>query len=178
MRNIAAAFAGESQARNKYTFYAEEARKSGFDSVAILFEKMEENEKEHARVWFRLMKEGSPGDPEEHLEEAARNENYEWENMYYEFAKQAKEDGDVELAFLFDKVASIEKDHERQFLELLVEIKKGGDLLSEPDHVPFLLPTKESIQEKYYCILCGNVENESLERCPLCGGIGSFVDIL
>ena len=178
MKNINAAFAGESIARNKYTFFAEEARKSGQEAVAILFEKMAENEKEHARAWFQFMKKNDPAPIEGYLEEAAGEENYEWNNMYTEFAKQAKEDGDMDLAFLFEKVAFIEKDHERQFLELLVELKKREEIVLEHPRLSKEMARPEKIGGKYRCILCGNIEDTSLERCPFCKAVASFIDII
>lgn len=123
--NLAAAFAGESQARNKYTYYASKAKKDGYEQIAQLFLETAENEKEHAKIWFKLLKNGIP-DTMTNLKDAAAGENYEWTDMYASFAKQAKEEGFDKIAFLFEEVAKIEKEHEERYLALLdnVENKK------------------------------------------------------
>ena len=107
--NLMTAFAGESQARNKYTYYASKAKKDGFEQIANLFLETANNEKEHAKIWFKLLHDGAVPDTITNLKDAAAGENYEWTEMYAEFAKTAKEEGFDKIAFLFEKVADIEK---------------------------------------------------------------------
>ena len=108
--NLQTAFAGESQARNKYTYYASKARKDGYVQIANLFEETASNEKEHAKIWFKLLHGGSIGDTKDNLLDAAQGENYEWTDMYATFAKEAREEGFNQIAFLFESVAKIEKE--------------------------------------------------------------------
>ena len=123
--NLMAAFAGESQARTKYTFYASKARKEGYQQIAALFEETANNEKEHAKIWFKLLHDGI-GDTMENLKDAAAGENYEWIDMYAKFAKEAREEGFESIATLFEGVAKIEKEHER-YLALLKNIERGKE---------------------------------------------------
>ena len=109
--NLQAAFAGESQARNKYTYYASKARKEGYNQIAAIFEETAGNEKEHAKIWFKLLHEGDIPDTAANLKDAAAGENYEWTDMYAAFAKEAKEEGFDRIAFLFEMVGKIEKEH-------------------------------------------------------------------
>lgn len=118
--NLQAAFAGESQARNKYTYFASKAKKDGFEQIAALFAETAENEKEHAKIWFKLLEGIST--TEENLKHAAEGENYEWTDMYATFAKEAKEEGFDKIAFLFESVAKIEKEHEERYLALLKNV--------------------------------------------------------
>ena len=122
--NLQAAFAGESQARNKYTYYASKAKKDGFVQIANLFEETANNEKEHAKIWFKLLHDGDIPSTAENLEDAAAGENYEWTDMYARFAKEAKEEGFDHIAFLFEKVGEIEKEHEKRYLALLDNVKE------------------------------------------------------
>ena len=119
--NLAAAFAGESQARNKYTYYASKAKKEGFVQISNLFLETAANEKEHAEIWFKLLHDGIP-DTAACLKDAAAGENYEWTDMYATFAKEAKEEGFDKIAFLFESVAKIEKEHEERYLALLKNV--------------------------------------------------------
>ncbi|MEM1484740.1 rubrerythrin family protein [Oscillospiraceae bacterium PP1C4] len=119
--NLAAAFAGESQARNKYTYYASKAKKEGFIQISNLFLETAANEKEHAELWFKLLHDGIP-DTSTNLKDAAAGENYEWTDMYATFAKEAKEEGFDKIAFLFEEVAKIEKEHEERYLALLKNV--------------------------------------------------------
>ena len=119
--NLQAAFAGESQARNKYTYYASKAKKEGYVQIANLFEETANNEKEHAKIWFKLLHGGMP-DTIANLKDAAAGENYEWTDMYATFAKEAKEEGFDKIAFLFESVAKIEKEHEERYLALLKNV--------------------------------------------------------
>ena len=121
--NLQEAFAGESQARNKYTYYAAKAKKDGYVQISKLFEETANNEKEHAKIWFKLLNNGGIPSTIENLEDAANGENYEWTDMYAKFAKEAREEGFEDIAFLFENVAKIEKDHEERYRKLLANIK-------------------------------------------------------
>ena len=118
-QNLMAAFAGESQARNKYTYYASKAKKEGYEQIAALFTETANNEKEHAKIWFKLLHEGDIPDTITNLQDAANGENYEWTDMYDTFAKEAKEEGFDRIAYLFEAVGKIEKEHEARYLKLL-----------------------------------------------------------
>ena len=117
--NLQAAFAGESQARNKYTYYASKAKKEGYVQIAALFEETANNEKEHAKIWFKLLHGGDVPATDANLADAAAGENYEWTDMYARFAKEAKEEGFDHIAFLFEEVGKIEREHEARYLALL-----------------------------------------------------------
>lgn len=121
--NLQAAFAGESQARNKYTYFASKARKEGYNQIAELFLATADNEKEHAKLWFKLL--GGINDTMQNLEDAAAGENYEWTDMYATFAKEAREEGFEEIALQFEGVAKIEKEHEERYRKLLANVKNG-----------------------------------------------------
>ena len=120
-KNLQAAFAGESQARNKYTYFASVAKKEGYEQISALFQKTADNEKEHAKMWFKLL--GELGNTAENLAAAAAGENYEWTDMYATFAKEAEEEGFVELAYKFRAVAAIEKTHEDRYRALLSNVE-------------------------------------------------------
>ncbi len=147
--NLMAAFAGESQARNKYTYYASKAKKDGYVQIAQLFEETANNEKEHAKIWFKLLHDGI-GDTAGNLEDAANGENYEWTEMYAEFAKTAKEEGFDHIAMLFSEVAKIEKSHEERFRALLSNVEKkavfskDGDVMWECSNCGHLVFGKEA----------------------------------
>ena len=123
-QNLMTAFAGESQARNKYTYYASKAKKEGYVQIAELFEATANNEKEHAKIWFKLLHGGKVADTITNLADAAAGENYEWTDMYATFAREAKEEGFDHIAFLFSEVAKIEKEHEERYRKLLDNIEK------------------------------------------------------
>jgi len=131
--NLMAAFAGESQARNKYTYYASKAKKEGYEQIAALFQETADNEKEHAKMWFKLLQGGQIKSTAENLKDAAAGENYEWTDMYAGFAKIAKEEGFDRIAYLFEEVGKIEKEHEARYLKLLDNVEnelvfsKDGD---------------------------------------------------
>ena len=131
------AFAGESQARNKYTYFASKAKKEGYEQIAAIFQETADNEKEHAKMWFKLLNGGEIGTTAENLNAAADGENYEWTDMYAEFAKIAKEEGFDHIAYLFEEVGKIEKEHEERYLKLLENVKCGTinieDALDEID---------------------------------------------
>ena len=163
-KNLQAAFAGESQARNKYTYFASVARKEGYQQIAEIFEKTANNEKEHARLWFKAL--GELGDTAANLLHAAEGENYEWTDMYATFAKEAEEEGFVELAARFRAVAAIEKTHEERYRKLLnnVEMKavfeKAGETMWE-------------------CRNCGHlvIGKKAPEICPVCLHPQSYFEV-
>ena len=155
--NLQAAFAGESQARNKYTYYASKAKKEGYVQIAALFEETANNEKEHAKIWFKLLHGGDVPSTDVNLADAAAGENYEWTDMYATFAKEAKEEGFDHIAFLFEKVAEIEKEHEKRYLALLKNVKE--ELVFSRD--------EECI---WQCSNCGHIVigKKAPEICPVC----------
>ena len=154
--NLWAAFAGESQARNKYTYYASKAKKEGYVQIAQLFEETANNEKEHAKIWFKLLHDGMP-DTAANLLDAAEGENYEWTDMYAKMAEEAKEEGFTKIAALFEMVAKIEKEHEERYRKLLANVE-GGLVFSKDG---------EMIWE---CSNCGHivVGKKAPEVCPVC----------
>ena len=121
-KNLMEAFAGESQARNKYTYFASKAKKEGYVQISKIFEETANNEKEHAKIWFKLLQGGSIGTTSENLKAAAEGENYEWTDMYARFAQEAKEEGFNDIACLFEAVAKIEKEHETRYKKLLESV--------------------------------------------------------
>ena len=153
--NLMAAFAGESQARNKYSYYASKAKKDGYVQIAALFEETANNEKEHAKLWFKLAH--GIGSTAENLKDAADGENYEWTDMYASFAKEAKEEGFDEIARLFEGVAAIEKEHEERYRKLLANVE--GDLVFSKDG-----------DQVWQCSNCGHicVGKKAPEVCPVC----------
>lgn len=156
-KNLMAAFAGESQARNKYTYYASKARKEGFQQIAALFEETANNEKEHAKLWFKALHGGEIADTATNLDDAAAGENYEWTDMYATFAKEAREEGFDALAKQFEMVAAIEKMHEERYRKLLSNVKKGEVF------------QKGSITI-WECGNCGHIHvgEKAPEICPVC----------
>lgn len=156
-KNLMEAFAGESQARNKYTYYAAQAKKEGYVQISKLFEETANNEKEHAKIWFKLLHGGSIADTMTNLEDAANGENYEWTDMYATFAKEAKEEGFDKIAFLFEKVAEIEKTHEERYRKLLQNIKTGEVFERDPEVT-------------WECSNCGHSISvkKAPEMCPVC----------
>ena len=121
-KNLMEAFAGESQARNKYTYFASKAKKEGYEQIAAIFQETADNEKEHAKMWFKLLNGGEVGTTTENLKAAAEGENFEWTNMYDRMAKEAKEEGFDHIAYLFTEVAKIEKEHEERYEQFIVSI--------------------------------------------------------
>lgn len=168
--NLKTAFSGESQARNKYTYFAQVAEKEGHEEIAKLFEVMALNESNHAKVWFKLLNQGF-GDTEESLLSAAQGESYESSSMYPQFAREAREEGLEDLAVLFERVAEVERQHEAQFLETLMNLKGVEQ--------PLESKAKKPAQR---CIYCGYVhlqsEGEPPYSCPLCGALGCYENIL
>lgn len=163
-KNLEAAFAGESQARNKYTYFASVAKKEGYEQIAGLFLKTAENEKEHAKMWFKEL--NGIGDTKENLAAAADGENYEWTDMYAGFAKTAREEGFEEIAKLFEGVAAIEKEHEERYRKLLENIE--GDLVFSKDG--------DVIWE---CRNCGHivVGKRAPDVCPVCAHPQSYFQV-
>ena len=154
--NLMAAFAGESQARNKYTYYAEKAESDGFNQIAAIFRETAKNEQEHARIWYQLLNGDTQlSDTATNLEDAANGENYEWTNMYATFAREAKEEGFDHIAFLFDSVEKIEKKHEERFRKLLENVNNG-------------LVFSRDEEKIWICSNCGNViiGKEVPNQCP------------
>ena len=161
--NLMAAFAGESQARNKYTYYASQAKKDGYEQIAALFQETADNEKEHAKIWFKLLHgEGIP-ETKVNLKDAAAGEHYEWTDMYINFAKEAKEEGFDKIAFLFEQVAKIEKTHEDRYLKLLANVEGGMVFSKEGDTI-------------WQCAVCGHlvIGKKAPQICPVCSHPQSF----
>lgn len=156
-KNLMEAFAGESQARNKYTYFASKAKKDGYEQIADIFQKTADNEKEHAKIWFKLLNGGEIGSTEENLKAAAAGENYEWTDMYAKFAKEAKEEGFDHIAYLFEEVAKIEKEHEERYVTLLGNVE---------DNLVF----KKGEEIVWICRNCGHVYvgKEAPKVCPVC----------
>ena len=163
--NLLAAFAGESEARNKYTYYASKARKEGYVQIANIFEETAANEKEHAKIWFKLLK-GGIGTTAENLEDAAAGENYEWTDMYATFAKEAREEGFDEIATLFEGVAAIEKEHEERYKKLLENVEKGLVFSKDGDTI-------------WQCSNCGHIciGKQAPEVCPVCAHPQSYFQV-
>lgn len=155
-KNLLAAFAGESQAHTKYLYYASKAKKDGYVQIGSLFEETAKNEKEHAKIWFKLLHDGMPSTPD-NLKDAAAGENYEWTDMYAGFAETAREEGFTEIAALFDGVAAIEKEHEERYKKLLANIEGGLVFSKDGDAV-------------WQCSNCGHivVGKQAPEICPVC----------
>lgn len=154
-QNLRDAFSGESQARNKYTFYASAAKKAGYEQIAAFFQETADNEKEHAELWFKRL--NGIGDIEANLKDAAAGENYEWTTMYKDFAEVAREEGFLDIADQFEKVASIEKHHEERYLALLSNIE--NDIVFKRDNKTY-----------WICRNCGYIYEgaEAPESCPAC----------
>jgi rubrerythrin len=165
--NLMAAFAGESQARNKYTYYASKAKKEGFVQIAEIFEETANNEKEHAKIWFKLLHDGDIPTTAANLLDAAEGENYEWTDMYAEFAKVAKEEGFDRIAYLFDAVGKIEKEHEERYRKLLSNVE--GDLVFSRDG--------DCI---WQCANCGHIHvgKKAPEMCPVCAHPKAYFKLL
>ena len=165
-QNLMTAFAGESQARNKYTYFASKAKKEGYEQIAAIFQETADNEKEHAKMWFKLLNGGDIGDTVANLKAAADGENYEWTDMYAEFAKTAKEEGFNHIAYLFEEVAKIEKEHEERYLKLLENVKDGK--VFEAGEVKI-----------WKCRNCGHivVGTKAPEVCPVCNHPKAYSEI-
>ena len=163
-KNLMTAFAGESQARNKYTYFASVARKEGYEQIAAIFEQTANNEKEHAKLWFKAL--GELGNTAENLLQAAEGENYEWTDMYATFAKDAEEEGFTKLAYQFKEVAKIEKSHEERYRALLsnVEMQKVFE---------------KSEETMWECRNCGHlvIGKKAPAMCPVCAHPQSYFEV-
>ena len=164
--NLKKAFAGESQARVKYEYYASRAKKDGYEQIASIFEETSRNEKEHAKLWLKALHDGGVPTTTVNLEDAANGENYEWTDMYDEFARVAKEEGFDHLAFLFENVGKIEKEHEARYRKLLQNI--------EDDRV-----FHKDGEKMWICRNCGHVYfgEDALDVCPVCEHPQSFMEV-
>lgn len=161
--NLMAAFAGESQARNKYTYYASKAKKDGYNQIADIFLETANNEKEHAKMWFKLLHGGAVPGTVENLKDAADGENYEWTDMYAEFAKVAREEGFEDIAKSFEMVGAIEKAHEERYRKLLENVEGGLVFSRDGDMI-------------WECANCGHIHigKEAPEECPVCAHPQSY----
>ena len=165
-KNLQEAFAGESQARNKYTYFASKARKDGYEQIAAIFEETANNEKEHAKLWFKYLEGGELKDTKSNLEAAAAGENYEWTDMYARMAKEAEEEGFKEIAAKFRMVGAIEKHHEERYKKLVGNLE-GGVVFSRDD------------ERIWKCRNCGHivVGKFAPKVCPVCNHPQSFFEI-
>ncbi len=164
-KNLMTAFAGESQARNKYTYFASKAKKEGYEQISEIFTETANNEKEHAKIWFKLLNGGDVPSTKENLKSAAEGENGEWTSMYKEFAQTAKEEGFDKIAFLFEEVAKIEKEHEERYMKLLGNVN---------DDLVF----KKGNETVWICRNCGYVYvgNQAPKVCPVCAHPQSYFE--
>jgi len=165
--NLIEAFAGESQARNKYTYFASQAKKDGYEQIASLFLETAENEKEHAKIWFKLLHDGAVPDTASNLMAAASGENFEWTEMYARMAKDAREEGFEQIAALFESVARIEKEHETRYLALLKNVNEG-------------MVFKKSDKRVWQCANCGHIHEgtDAPEVCPTCDHAQSYFQLV
>lgn len=165
-QNLMAAFAGESQARNKYTYFASKAKKEGYEQIAAIFQETADNEKEHAKLWFKELNGGEISSTLENLNAAADGENYEWTDMYDEFAKTAREEGFERLAVLFEAVGKIEKEHEERYRKLIENIEGGLVFSRDGDRI-------------WKCRNCGHivVGKQAPEVCPVCKHPQAYFEI-
>lgn len=165
-KNLMDAFAGESQARNKYTFYASKAKKEGYEQIASLFLETADNEKEHAKLWFKLLHDGEVPDTATNLDDAAAGENYEWTDMYERMAKEAREEGFDKIAFLFEEVGKIEKEHEERYRKLLENVEGGLVFSKDGDTI-------------WKCRNCGHIVigKKAPEVCPVCNHPKAYFEV-
>ena len=165
-QNLMAAFAGESQARNKYTYFASKAKKEGYEQIAAIFMETAENEKEHAKMWFKLLSGGEIDTTANNLKAAADGENYEWTDMYAGFAKTAREEGFTKIAYLFEEVGKIEKEHEERYKKLLANVENGLVFSKDGDKI-------------WKCRNCGHIciGKQAPEVCPVCSHPQSYFEL-
>ena len=165
-KNLMEAFAGESQARNKYTYFASKAKKEGYQQIAAIFEETANNEKEHAKIWFKLLNGGDVPTTTENLKAAAEGENYEWTDMYERMAKEAREEGFDRIAYLFEAVGKIEKEHEERYKKLLENVEGGLVFSKDGDKI-------------WICRNCGHVVigKAAPEVCPVCSHPKAFFEV-
>ena len=165
-KNLMTAFAGESEARNKYSYYASKAKKDGYEQIAAIFEETAGNEKEHAKLWFKALHDGSVPDTLTNLKDAASGEHYEWSTMYAEFAKTAKEEGFNDLARLFEGVAKIEQSHEERYLKLAQNIEEDKVFHRDEEVI-------------WICRNCGHIYKgkNAPKICPVCSHPESYMQL-
>lgn len=165
-QNLREAFAGESQARNKYTYFASKAKKEGYEQIAAIFQETADNEKEHAKLWFKLLNGGDLSSTADNLKSAAEGENFEWTDMYDRMAKEAKEEGFDKIAFLFEQVGKIEKEHEERYLKLLENVENGIVFSKDDERI-------------WKCRNCGHIVigKYAPEVCPVCNHPKAFFEI-
>ena len=165
-KNLQVAFAGESQARNKYTYFASKAKKEGYEQIAAIFLETAENEKEHAKMWFKYLEGGEVKSTKDNLEAAASGENYEWTEMYKEFAQVAREEGFDKIAAQFEGVALIEKRHEERYRKLLANVEGGLVFSKDGDRI-------------WQCRNCGHIVigKEAPEVCPVCSHPKAYFEV-
>jgi len=165
-KNLMDAFAGESQARNKYTYYASKAKKEGYEQIAAIFQETADNEKEHAKIWFKLLHDGEVPTTTQNLSDAAAGENYEWTDMYDRMAKEAKEEGFDHIAYLFEAVGKIEREHEARYKKLLENIEGGLVFSKDGDAI-------------WKCRNCGHIVigKQAPEICPVCNHPKSYFEV-
>lgn len=164
--NLMAAFAGESQAHTKYAYYASKAKKDGFVQIADIFTETSKNEKEHAKIWFKILHDNNIPDTATNLQDAADGENYEWTDMYATFAQEAREEGFAEIAFLFEEVGKIEKEHEERYRKLLENVEGGLVFSRDEDKI-------------WQCTNCGHIVigKEAPQVCPVCSHPKAYFQI-
>ncbi len=165
-KNLQDAFAGESQARNKYTYYASQAKKEGYEQIAAIFTETADNEKEHAKLWFKALHGGQVPTTVENLIDAAAGENFEWTQMYERMAKEAREEGFTAIAAQFEGVAAIEKRHQERYDELLKLVKKGKVF-------------KKTDKKVWICRNCGHIHvgKEAPKACPVCAHPQAYFEL-
>ncbi len=165
-KNLLAAFAGESQARVKYEYYSSQAKKDGFEQISAIFDETSRNEKEHAKLWFKALHNGEVPVTEKNLIDAANGENYEYSQMYKEFAETAREEGFNDLANLFDGVAGVEREHEERYLKLLDDVKSETVFKKDEEVI-------------WICRNCGHVyrSKQAYKTCPVCSHPQSYMEI-
>jgi len=165
-KNLQEAFAGESQARNKYTYFASKAKKDGYVQIAAIFEETAANEKEHAKLWYKYLNGGSVSDTVTNLEDAANGENFEWTDMYARMAREAREEGFDEIADKFEGVAAIEKEHEERYRKLLDNIRQERVFSKDNDVI-------------WQCSNCGHIVigKKAPEECPVCNHAQAYFQV-
>ena len=165
-QNLMEAFAGESQARNKYTYFASKAKKDGFEQIAAIFEETAGNEKEHAKIWFKLLCGGEVPGTADNLKAAAAGENGEWTEMYRRMAAEAREEGFGDIAYLFDSVGAVEKEHEERYLKLLKNIGDGAVFARKEKSV-------------WICRNCGHISDSenAPQKCPVCNHPQTYFEL-
>ena len=165
-KNLMDAFTGESMARNKYTYYASKAKKEGYEQIAAIFQETADNEKEHAKIWFKLLHDGDVPTTTQNLSDAAAGENYEWTDMYDRMAKEAREEGFDRIAYLFEAVGQIEKEHEERYKKLLENMEGGLVFSKDGDAI-------------WKCRNCGHIVigKQAPEVCPVCNHPKSYFEV-